>query len=175
MYVKTIEYTDFNGVERKEDFYFNLSKSEILKLETSLDGGLTSYLDLMVQKQSQSNIMSSFEKIVDAAYGVKSLDGRTFMKTPEALAEFKATNAYDKFFMDLALNEEAAAEFLIGIMPNDTAKVVQKAVDAGVVDGASLNDAQKEALQKAMGSIAGTVSAVDSAEQPTETSSDKTE
>lgn len=177
MFKKTIKYEDFNGVERTEDFYFNLNQSEILKLETSLDGGLTTYLDQMVQQQRQSKIMESFEKIIDAAYGVKSNDGRTFRKTPEDLAEFKATNAYDKFFMEIALDEDKAAEFLIEIMPKGTAETVQKAVSEGVVDEASLTEKQKEVLKNAVGSVAATVAAADQAveaEAP-KTLSDKTE
>ncbi len=106
MFIKTISYKDFDGNERSEDFYFNLTQSEILKLETSLNGGLTSYMNLMVQKQSQPDIMNIFEKIIDAAYGIKSLDGRTFTKTPEALAEFKSTAAYDKFFMEIVWTKQ---------------------------------------------------------------------
>ena len=67
MFIKTINYKDFDGNERSEDFYFNLTQSEILKLETSLNGGLTSYMSLMVQKQSQPDIMNLFEKIIDAS------------------------------------------------------------------------------------------------------------
>ena len=52
MFIKTINYKDFDGNERSEDFYFNLTQSEILKLETSLNGGLTSYMSLMVETVS---------------------------------------------------------------------------------------------------------------------------
>ena len=134
MFIKTINYKDFDGNERSEDFHFNLTQSEILKLETCLNGGLTSYMSLMVQKQSQPDIMNIFEKIIDASYGIKSLDGRTFTKTPEALAEFKSTAAYDKFFMELIEDSKTAAEFINGIAPknaklssDETAKIIAMA------------------------------------------------
>lgn len=157
MFVKTIDYKDFDGNERSEDFYFNLTQSEILKLETSLNGGLTSYMGLMVQKQSQPDIMSLFEKIIDASYGVKSLDGRTFTKTPEALADFKATAAYDKFFMEICMDEAKASEFLLKIMPDDVSDKIKTAAESGVYDDASLSEAQRKAISAAISEVSGTV------------------
>lgn len=161
MFIKTINYKDFDGNERSEDFHFNLTQSEILKLETSLNGGLTSYMSLMVQKQSQPDIMALFEKIIDAAYGIKSLDGRTFTKTPEALAEFKSTAAYDKFFMEICMDEAKASEFLLGIMPDDMNDKIKKAAESGVYDDATLSDAQRKAISAAMAEVAGSVAATD--------------
>lgn len=167
MFIKTINYKDFDGNERSEDFYFNLTQSEILKLETSLNGGLTSYMNLMVQKQSQPDIMSLFEKIIDASYGVKSLDGRTFTKTPEALAEFKSTAAYDKFFMEICMDEVKASEFLLKIMPSDISEKVQKAAESGVYDDATLSDAQRKAISAAMAEVSGATAAIDDAVKET--------
>lgn len=161
MFIKTINYKDFDGNERSEDFYFNLTQSEILKLETSLNGGLTSYMSLVLQKQSQPDIMSSFGKIIDASYGIKSLDGRTFSKTPEALAEFKSTMAYDKFFMELCMDEAKASEFLFGIMPDDMNDKIKKAAESGVYDDSTLSDAQRKAISAAMAEVAGSVAATD--------------
>lgn len=163
MFIKTINYKDFDGNERSEDFYFNLTQSEILKLETSLNGGLTSYMSLMVQKQSQPDIMHLFEQIIDAAYGIKSLDGRTFTKTPEALAEFKSTAAYDKFFMEICMDEAKASEFLLNIMPDDVNDKIKKAAESGVYDDATLSDAQRKAISAAMAEVAGSVAATDDA------------
>lgn len=161
MFIKTINYKDFDGNERSEDFYFNLTQSEILKLETSLNGGLTSHMSLVLQKQSQPDIMSSFGKIIDASYGIKSLDGRTFSKTPEALAEFKSTMAYDKFFMELCMDEAKASEFLFGIMPDDMNDKIKKAAESGVYDDSTLSDAQRKAISAAMAEVAGSVAATD--------------
>lgn len=163
MFIKTINYKDFDGNERSEDFYFNLTQSEILKLETSLNGGLTSYMSLIVQKQSQPDIMNLFEKIIDASYGIKSLDGRTFTKTPEALAEFKATAAYDKFFMEICMDEAKASEFLLNIMPDEVNDKIKKAAESGVYDDATLSDAQRKAISAAMAEVAGSVAATDDA------------
>ena len=163
MFIKTISYKDFDGNERSEDFYFNLTQSEILKLETSLNGGLTSYMSLMVKKQSQPDIMALFEKIIDAAYGIKSLDGRTFTKTPEALAEFKSTAAYDKFFMEICMDEAKASEFLLKIMHDDVNDKIKKAAESGVYDDATLNDAQRKAISAAMAEVAGSAVAADDA------------
>lgn len=37
---ETITYTDLNGVQRTEDFYFDLSKPEIVKMQASAQGWL---------------------------------------------------------------------------------------------------------------------------------------
>ena len=35
MIKQTITYTDYNGNERTEEYWFNLSKAELLRLETT--------------------------------------------------------------------------------------------------------------------------------------------
>ena len=49
MLKKSIKYTDYNGVERVEDFYFNLSKAEVAEMELSVDGGMSAMLEKIVE------------------------------------------------------------------------------------------------------------------------------
>ena len=119
MLKKTITYVDYNGVERKEDFYFNLSKSEIMKMELGTTGGLAEKIQRVVDAQDGPAIMTIFEDLILTAYGEKSLDGKRFVKSKELSEAFSQTEAYSILFMELATNDVAAANFINGIVPVD--------------------------------------------------------
>jgi len=117
MYKKTIKYTDYNGTEREEEYCFNISKAELATMELSIDGGMENYLKDIIAKKNGAEIMRVFTDIIRKAYGVKSLDGRRFQKSPELSDEFMQTEAYSELFMELVTDSKAAAEFVNGIMP----------------------------------------------------------
>lgn len=117
MIKKTVTYVDYNGVERTEDFYFNLSKAEIAEMELSVEGGFSKMLEEIVASKDNVKIVSLFKQMVLKAYGEKSADGRRFMKSEEISKAFSETEAYSEIFMSLALNESEAAAFVNGIMP----------------------------------------------------------
>ena len=117
MIKKTIKYTDFNGNERTEDFYFNLSKAEIMKMELSTTGGLAEMFQRIVAAQDTPAIIKIFEELIQKAYGVKTPDGRGFTKRKEDLDAFIATEAYSELFMELATDADAASKFVNGIVP----------------------------------------------------------
>ena len=100
MYAKTITYTDYDGNQRTETFYFNLTKTELIKMETSVDGGMAQLLKKIIDENDTKNIMKYFDIIIKNAYGVKSPDGRRFVKSKELVDEFMQTEAYDKFFLE---------------------------------------------------------------------------
>jgi hypothetical protein len=117
MLKKTITYTDYNGTERTEDFYFNLSKAEILELEMSTSGGFSEKLQRIISAKDTPTLVEIFKDLVLSAYGVKSPDGRKFIKNDEVRNDFKQTEAYSELFMELSTNAEKAAEFVNGIIP----------------------------------------------------------
>lgn len=124
MIKKTVTYTDYNGVERKEDFYFNLTKAEVMKLQLGTVGGLSAMLQKIIDTNDVPTLMNIFEDLVLKAYGVKSDDGRRFIKNDEVRAEFAETEAYSQIYMELAFDAKAAAEFVNGIIPADVAKAI---------------------------------------------------
>ena len=134
MLKKTITYKDLNGVELTEDFYFNLSKTEIMKMELGTVGGLSEAIKIMVAKQDIPAIIKIFDDLILKAYGVKSADNKRFMKVNEYGVKyadiFKETEAYDILFMELATDAEKAAEFINNIIPADAAEAVKKAEKA---------------------------------------------
>lgn len=122
MIKKTITYTDYNGNERKEDFYFNLNKAEIMRMEMSTRGGLAERIQRIVDAQDAPAIIEVFEDLIEKSFGVKAPDGRGFIKRKEDFESFKSTEAYSILFMELATDADAAAKFINGIVPADMAQ-----------------------------------------------------
>ena len=121
MIKKTVTYDDYNGFNRTEDYYFNLTKAEVMEMQLSTVGGLDTMLKKLVASNDMPSIIKVFKELVLKAYGEKSPDGRRFIKNDELRAEFEQTEAYSIIFMELATDEKAAAEFINGIVPKDLA------------------------------------------------------
>ena len=123
MLKKTIEYTDFNDVTRKEDFYFHFSKAELMEMELSTTGGLQAMIQKIMSTQDVPAIVKVFKDLILKAYGEKSADGKVFIKVDEnghkLCNKFAQTEAYSKLFMELATDSDAAAAFVNGIVPAD--------------------------------------------------------
>lgn len=122
MIKKSITYTDYNGIERTEDFYFNLNKAEVMEMEMSTTGGLAEMIQRIVAAKDQPAIIKIFKDLILKAYGEKSLDGKRFVKSEKLRAGFEQTEAYSILFMELATDAEAAAAFVNGIVPADMAQ-----------------------------------------------------
>ena len=119
MLKKTITYTDYNGVSRTEDFYFNLTKAEIMEMELGTAGGLAGMIQRLIDSQDAPSIIKIFKDLVLKAYGEKSPDGKRFMKSEEISKAFSQTEAYSILFMELATDADAASKFVNGIIPSD--------------------------------------------------------
>ena len=117
MLKKTITYTDYNGVERKEDFYFNLTKAELMEMEMSTEGGLAERIQKVVDTKDVPSIIKIFKDLVLKAYGEKSADGKRFIKSKELSEAFAQTEAYSILFMELASDADEASKFINGIVP----------------------------------------------------------
>ena len=119
MLKKTIKYTDYDGNEREEDFYFNLNKAEVTEMELSKQGGLSEYIKRIVAAQDAPLLIELFKELICKSYGEKSLDGKRFVKSKELTEEFTQTEAYAELFVELASNAEEATKFVNGIMPKN--------------------------------------------------------
>lgn len=129
MLVKKIKYTDFNGVEREEEAYFNLNKAEITKwLATEGDYTMDKVLERLYKERNVKKIIEIFDDLIHRSYGVLSLDGRSFIKTDEDYQKFKGTEAYSKLFMDLIGDAKQAADFFNGVIPKDMADEITRIV-----------------------------------------------
>lgn len=124
MIKKTLTYTDYDGNERTEDFYFNLSKAELMEMDFSATGGMEKMIKKIVDSQDTKRIIEVFKDIILRSYGEKSADGRKFIKVQDGrkLAEdFAQTEAYSELFMQLATDDKAATEFINGVIPQSLA------------------------------------------------------
>lgn len=122
MLKETITYLDFNGVERTEDCYFNLSQTELMEMELGTAGGFAEMLQKIVAAQDGPSLMKQFKNIILKAYGKKSDDGKRFIKSKEISAEFEQTPMYDQIFIKLVTDDKAAARFINGIVPKELAE-----------------------------------------------------
>lgn len=125
MLKKTITYTDYNGVERTEDFYFYLSKADLMEMEMGTTGGFAEMIQKVVNAQDAPAIIKIFKDLILKAYGEKSADGKRFIKNDELRDAFSQTEAYSQLFMELATDSDAAAKFINGIMPADVSEKIQ--------------------------------------------------
>lgn len=122
MLKETITYTDYNDLERTEDFYFNLTEAEIMEMEMSTSGGLAEMIKKIIAAKDAPAIIKIFKELVLKAYGEKSPDGKRFIKSDEITIAFSQTEAYSQLFMKLATDADAAAKFVNGIVPADKKK-----------------------------------------------------
>lgn len=117
MLKKTITYTDYNGNERTETFYFNLTQAEVVEMETGTNGGMAEMIQRVVDAKDMPSLIKIFKDIVLRAYGEKSPDGKRFVKSEEISTAFSQTEAYSQIFMELATDDKAAVDFVNGIIP----------------------------------------------------------
>ena len=117
MLKKTITYKDYNDVERTEDFYFNLTKAEVLEMEMSVPGGLAEHVSKIFETQDHVALAELVKSLILKAYGEKSPEGKRFAKSPTITAAFSQTEAYSQLYIELATDTKAAEEFINGIVP----------------------------------------------------------
>lgn len=117
MFKKTITYTDYNGNQRTENFYFGLNRAELMDMELTTVGGMRQLLELIIAKQDIPKIIDTFKKLIRASYGEKSPDGRRFIKSEELTEAFVQTEAYTELYLEMLQDADKAAAFINGIMP----------------------------------------------------------
>lgn len=126
MLKKTISYTDFNEIEHTEDFYFNLSKAELVEMELTADGNsFAEQLKKVIESNNGKLVIQTFKDIIAKAYGVKSEDGKRFIKSAQLSAEFEQTEAYSVLFVELVTDAGASAAFVNSLVPKDLAQTAE--------------------------------------------------
>lgn len=111
MFKRTIEYRDFNGNERKEDFYFHLSSPEVVRIEAEIGKPIDEYTKEIAANQDLKQLLSFLEKMILSSYGKKTSDGKSFYKSKELREEFEHSQAYAELFEQLLTNTELARKF----------------------------------------------------------------
>ena len=117
MYIRTMTYTDYDGNERTETFYFNMSKAECLDMQLIAEGGLENYIQSIIDERDNAKLVEFFKDVILKSVGKKSPDGRRFIKSEEYTREFSQTEAYSDLYVELATNTEEAIKFFNNIIP----------------------------------------------------------
>lgn len=134
MFKKTITWTDYDGKEITEDFYFNLTRAEVMDMELGTEGGLEQLLTRIVKAQDYVELSRYFKQIILMSYGEKSPDGKRFIKLRQdgskPSLDFEQTEAFSIMYMELATDDKAAAEFINGIIPDE---YLQDSTDVAVI------------------------------------------
>ena len=128
MLKETITYEDFNGNQITEDFYFNLTKVEVMEMEFSEKEGLAKKLNDIIESSDRKQIIETFKEIILSSYGVKSEDGKRFIKNDELREAFAQSNAFSELFMKLSTEADAAAAFVTAVIPSMPATTETKHV-----------------------------------------------
>ena len=123
MLKKTVTYTDYDGNQRTEDFYFNLNKVECLEMEASVEGGYAKYIDKIAKSNDMKEIVNIIKLFLLKSYGEKSADGKRFIKVDSngipLSQKFEETEAFVELYVELASDATKCSDFINGIMPND--------------------------------------------------------
>lgn len=130
MLKKTITYNDFNGDGVSEEYFFHLSKAELVEMELSHQGGLSEALQRIIAAEDGKGIVAEFKNIILSAYGKRSEDGKRFVKNATIREEFESSEAYSTLFMELVTDTDAAVEFINGIIPQGMAEEAAKITGA---------------------------------------------
>jgi len=120
MLKKVVKYIDFDGKERSDTLYFNLTEPEVVRLDVKFPGGLEEYINNLDEKVNPQDILSLFEEVLQASYGEKSDDGRYFIKDTEAVEKFDQSAAYSALFVELVKDAEKAASFFNALLTSTT-------------------------------------------------------
>lgn len=129
MLKESVTYIDYNENERTDELYFNLTDAEVMELELSTPGGLAGMINRVVAAQDQPTIIKIFKDFILKAYGVKSPDGKRFIKNEEVRAEFEQSEAYSILFMRLATDANYAAKFVNGIISAEKRQAIAQGVN----------------------------------------------
>lgn len=119
MLKKGITYTDYNGEKQTDEYYFNLSKAEIVEMQFSKEGGLSDFIKRITNAKDEGKLVELMKEMILKSYGIKSDDGKRFIKSEELSKEFSQTEAYSTLFIELATDEKAAIDFFNGIIPSE--------------------------------------------------------
>lgn len=136
MYKKTITFEDYNGVTKTEDFFFNLTKTEIIKMERKTEGGMIDRLKKIINTKDTNGLMDFVEELINLSYGIKTPNGG-FRKNPTLTEDFISSPAYDELYMELMSTDDSLSNFIQGVFPR--------------MDGMNLNDAEIKAKAAEMG------------------------
>lgn len=119
MLKETIKYTDYDGNEQTEDFYFNISRAQFIEMEVNEVGGVVGMLRRVGSARDPKVIMKFMKDFIRKSYGIKSDDGKKFVKNDSISDDFENTEAYSELYCRLCTDAKYAIHFIIKVLPLD--------------------------------------------------------
>lgn len=127
MLIRPITYEDFNENEVTETFHFHLAKSEIIDLEVEYKQGYREMIEEIIKTDDRKELVAQFKKIILLTYGVRSEDGKSFIKDEELTKKFAQSAAFESLYMEFLTKDGTAIEFLTGVLPRDLRREIEAA------------------------------------------------
>lgn len=150
MIAKTVTYTDYDGNEVSEKLYFNLNVMELRHIK--FDGipeivSIKNYLEKLLKEIKElsetdnadekeaklDTVYSLVEQLIVKSYGVKTDDGRSFMKSKEIAENFRNSAAFESIYIDFLTNPSLIPDFVNGILPKNAMDKINAANGSGAV------------------------------------------
>lgn len=134
MIKETLTYTDYSGTKREEDFFFNLTQVEWIRVSAKCGGDIRAFVAKCVRENDLSSMLEFIETLVQTAYGEKSPDGRRFIKNDEVLESFIRTEAYNDFVISLFTDANKATNFFNRLVPKELPADVKAPSSISIVE-----------------------------------------
>ena len=122
MLKQKVQYEDFDGATQVETLYFNLNRMELIALQSRYGKeDMAAYIDKLVEDKDIEKVRrdqnyNAYNDIVLRAYGLRSEDGKRFLKSETIREEFKQSLAYDALIEDFHDETRKVLEsFIVGI------------------------------------------------------------
>lgn len=148
MLKQSVAYTDFDDNESVETLYFNLTKTELadnLDLKDEFEKLQSEFIGddkRELETQEIRKILELVKTLMRLSYGVRSADGKRFVKTQEQWTEFTQTAVYDQFLFSLFEQPTNAMNFITGILPKELRSAALEAAQKSGVDSELVDKAQ---------------------------------
>ena len=127
MVTKTTICKNFDGETKTYTNRFHLNKAEMVEMAMGQTGGLDKYVERIRETNDNFAMVQIVKELLLKSYGVKSVDGERFEKSPELLKAFEQSPAYEELFLELAGDADALSTFMTGIVPEEYAAEMKKA------------------------------------------------
>lgn len=117
MLKQKVQYEDFDGATQVETLYFNLNRMELITLQSRYGKeDMAAYIDKLVEDKDIEKVYEILNDIVLSAYGLRSEDGKRFIKNETIREEFKQSLAYEALIEDFHDETRKVLEsFIVGI------------------------------------------------------------
>lgn len=126
MFSRIFTYMGYDNKEHKDTWWFNLSESELYKMEIGSVGGVNGLMNRLLRENEPGKVVDIFEKIILGAVGERSIDGRKFVKNEDIRQDFYQSPAYNELFMELVSKPDNFRNFLLACIPEELAAKIKE-------------------------------------------------